>query len=125
MSSSLLSLVYVIALPGFLCVGGLAMQFLDRKVYARLQHRAGPPWFQPVADSLKLLTKEEIVPDGADALLFRAVPLVALTSAATAFFYVPLWGQHALFAFEGDLVVVLYLLTIPPLCFFLGGWFST
>ena len=125
MPSALLSLAYVIVLPGFLCVGGLAMQYFDRKVYARLQNRSGPPWFQPVADSLKLLTKEEIVPDGADAFLFRAVPLVALAGAVTAFFYVPLWGQHALYAFEGDLVVVLYLLTIPSICFFLGGWFST
>lgn len=125
MPPAVVSLLYVVFLPGFLCVGGLAMQWFDRKVYARLQHRVGPPWFQPVADSLKLLTKEDLVPEGADAFLFRAVPLFALAGAVTAFFYVPLWGPHALYAFEGDLVVVLYLLTIPTLCFFLGGWFST
>ncbi|HTP26871.1 MAG TPA: complex I subunit 1 family protein, partial [Anaeromyxobacteraceae bacterium] len=44
---------------------------------------------------------------------------------ATAFFYIPLWSTHALHPFEGDAVVVLYLLTIPALCFFLAGWFST
>ena len=43
----------------------------------------------------------------------------------TAFLYVPVWGAKALFSFRGDSVVVLYLLTIPTLCFFLGGWFST
>jgi NADH-quinone oxidoreductase subunit H len=74
---------------------------------------------------VKLLTKEELVPEGADARIFKLVPAVALAAAVTAFFYVPLWGTQALFSFEGDAVVVLYLLTIPTLCFFLGGWFST
>lgn len=124
MSTSLVSLLYVLVLPGFLCVGGLVVEFVDRKLYARLQHRAGPPWYQPLADSLKLLTKEEIVPEGADALVFRLVPVVALTSAVTAFFYLPLWSPRAIYSFEGDAVVVLYLLTIPTICFFLGGWFS-
>lgn len=119
------SLLYALVLPGFLCAGGLAVEFVDRKLYARLQHRVGPPWYQPLADSLKLLTKEELVPEGADAVVFRLVPVVALAAAVTAFFYVPLWGPQALCAFEGDLVVVLYLLTIPTICFFLGGWFST
>jgi len=125
MSSSLASLLYVVVLPAFLTLGGLMAQFVDRKLYARLQHRVGPPWYQPFADSIKLLTKEEIVPEHADAFIFKVVPLVALAATVTAFFYIPLWSPHALHAFEGDAVVVLYLLTIPTLCLFLGGWFST
>lgn len=125
MQSSLASLLYVVVLPGFLTLGGLVAEFVDRKLYARLQHRVGPPWYQPFADSIKLLTKEEIVPERADAFIFRAVPLVALASTVTAFFYIPLWSPRALHAFEGDAVVVLYLLTIPTMCLFLGGWFST
>jgi NADH-quinone oxidoreductase subunit H len=124
-SSSLASLLYVLFLPGFLTAGGLFVEFVDRKLYARLQHRAGPPWYQPLADSIKLLTKEEIIPEDADPFIFRAVPLLGLAATVTAFFYVPLWGTRALHAFEGDAIVVLYLLTIPTLCFFLGGWFST
>lgn len=125
MSNSFLSLAYVVVLPGFLTLGGLAVEFVDRKLYARFQHRVGPPWYQPIADSLKLLTKEPLVPAHADRTIFTWVPLVALAAAATAFFYVPIWGTSALYAFEGDAVVVLYLLTIPTLCFFLGGWYST
>lgn len=125
MSTSIASLLYVLVLPGLLCAGGLVVEWVDRKLYARLQHRVGPPWYQPLADSLKLLTKEEIVPEHADALVFRLVPVVALAAAVTAFFYIPLWNVQALYAFEGDAVVVLYLLTLPTLCFFLGGWFST
>jgi NADH-quinone oxidoreductase subunit H len=125
MATSLASLAVVVFLPGFLSVGGLIAEFVDRKLYARLQHRVGPPWYQPVADSLKLLTKEEIVPEHADRLIFKAVPIIALAAAATTLFYIPLWSPRALHAFEGDAVVVLYLLTIPTLCLFLAGWFST
>lgn len=125
MTTSILSLAYVLLLPGFLALGGLAIEFVDRKLYARFQHRVGPPWYQPIADSIKLLSKEAIVPRAADKPMFKLVPLVALASTATAFFYIPLWGTRALHPFEGDAVVVLYLLTIPALCFFLAGWFST
>lgn len=125
MPGPLLSLAIVLLLPAFLTGGGLLMEYVDRKLYAKLQHRVGPPWFQPLADSIKLLTKEELVPEDADPLVFKLAPIVALTATVTAYFYVPLWGPRALYAFEGDAVVVLYLLTIPTLCLFLAGWFST
>lgn len=126
-TSLLLSLFYIVVFPGFLflAVAGLVAEYVDRKLYARFQNRVGPPWFQPLADFIKLVSKEDLVPEGADPVMFRAAPLIALASATTAFLYIPLWGSSALFSFEGDVVVVLYLLTIPTLCFFLGGWFST
>jgi NADH-quinone oxidoreductase subunit H len=96
---------------------------VDRKLYARFQNRMGPPWFQPLADFIKLVSKEEVIPCDADKGLFRAMPIVALATTVTAFFYIPLW-KPALFSFRGDLVVVLYLLTIPTLTYFLGGWSS-
>jgi NADH-quinone oxidoreductase subunit H len=84
----------------------------------------GPPWFQPLADFIKLLGKEEIVPGEADKSMFKLAPIFALTASITAFFYIPMWGPQALASFHGDLIVVLYLLTIPTLTFFLGGWYS-
>ena len=42
----------------------------------------------------------------------------------TAFIYIPVWSSKAAFSFEGDVIVVLYLLTIPTFTFFLGGWYS-
>jgi NADH-quinone oxidoreductase subunit H len=52
--------------PGglFLLAGGLVYEWADRKLVARFQNRVGPRWFQPLADVVKLLAKEEIVPDG-------------------------------------------------------------
>jgi len=121
------SAFYILVFPGilFLAAGGLVVEFVDRRLYARFQHRIGPPWYQPFADFIKLVAKEDLVPAGANKFMFVLVPLLALTAATVSFFYIPLWGTKALFSFEGDAVVVLYLLTIPTLCFFLGGWYST
>ncbi|MGC4067821.1 MAG: NADH-quinone oxidoreductase subunit H [Polyangiaceae bacterium] len=123
MAASLLS---ILVFPGFLFLLGFALlsEQLDRFLYARMQNRMGPPWFQPLADVIKLAAKEDTIPDGADRTVFRMMPVFALTSVVTAVFYVPIWSKNALSSFVGDLVVVLYLLTIPTLTFFLGGWFS-
>lgn len=122
----LLSLVQILIFPGaaFLSAYSFVMQFLDRKLYARLQNRQGPPWYQPLADFLKLIGKQTIIPADANRAMFRAIPLFSLASICTAFLYIPVLGARAAFAFEGDLVVVLYLLTVPTLCEFLAGWYS-
>jgi len=57
--------------------------------------------------------------------MFKVLPLVALVAVVTAFLYIPLWSSHALFSFDGDIIVVIYLLTLPTLTFFLAGWYST
>jgi NADH-quinone oxidoreductase subunit H len=124
--SVLLALGEMLVFPGmlFLLILSLAGQFMDRKLHARLQNRVGPPWFQPFADLVKLFGKEEVVPQEADRRIFTLAPVFALAAAVTAYFYIPLWGPKALFSFYGDLIVVLYLLLIPTLTFFLGGWYS-
>jgi NADH-quinone oxidoreductase subunit H len=121
-----MALLNILIFPGFvfLTVFAWAAEYVDRKLCARLQNRVGPPWFQPVADFIKLAAKEEVVPGQADRAIFVLAPVIALASTVTAFFYIPIWSHHALFAFEGDLIVVLYLLTVPTIMFFLAGWYS-
>jgi NADH-quinone oxidoreductase subunit H len=120
------SLISILIFPGFLFLGvfGLVAEFVDRKLYARFQNRQGPPWFQPFADFIKLGGKEEIIPEEASAPMFMLMPMVALAAVVTAALYIPLWSTQALFSFEGDLIVVVYLLTLPTLTFFLAGWYS-
>ncbi len=121
------ALFAILVFPGvlFVSVFGLAAEFADRKIHARLQNRVGPPWFQPLADFIKLLGKEELIPTNARPLMFSITPVFALASAITAYLYIPLWTRGALFSFNGDVIVVLYLLTIPTMAFFIGGWYST
>ncbi len=119
-------LFYLLIFPGFLFLSafGLFAEYADRKIYARMQNRIGPPWFQPLADFIKLLGKETIIPESADRRIFLLMPVFALTAAVTSFLYIPMWDTHALVSFNGDAIVVLYLLTIPTVTFFLGGWSS-
>ncbi len=104
-----------------LLLAGMAFEWVDRKLLAQLQNRLGPRWFQPLADTLKLLAKEEIVPTGVNRLLFVALPVVALAGALTAALYVPLWGLRPSYNFSGDLIVAIYLLSLLTLCTGLAG----
>lgn len=109
--------------PGglFLLVIGLLYQWFDRKLLALLQNRVGPRWFQPFADTVKLLAKEEIVPDGVNPFLFIGLPLAALAGTLTAALYIPLMGFKPMSGFTGDLIVVLYLLSLLTLSMGLAG----
>lgn len=122
-----MALFYMLIFPGlfFLMAYSLVVEFVDRKLYARFQNRKGPPWFQPLADAIKLMSKESIIPCEADRRWFKLLPVFAMAAVATSFLYVPVWGTQSLFPFSGDMIVILYLLTIPTLTFFLAGWNSS
>jgi len=125
MSDCLYAMFTLLVFPGFafLFVCALAFQWIDRRVSARLQDRVGPPWFQPLADFIKLLAKEDLLPLGANEWACAALPLVSLAAVLTTVLYIPVGGR-VISAFEGDLIVVLFLLSIPGLAYFLAGWLS-
>ena len=56
-----LALFQIVIFPGFLFLSALSLvfEYVDRKLYARMQNRVGPPWYQPLADIVKLLSKED------------------------------------------------------------------
>ena len=80
------SLFGILVFPGFLflCVFGACAEYFDRIFHARMQNRKGPPWFQPVADFIKLSAKEDIIPEEADQFMFRAMPVIAVAASVTA-----------------------------------------
>lgn len=116
-------LLAIFVFPGglFLLAGGMMYEWADRKLIARLQNRVGPRWFQPLADVVKLLAKEEVIPSGVSTFLFVVLPIVALAGALTSALYVPLAGLAPPFSFSGDLIVALYLLSLLTLCTGLAG----
>ncbi len=97
---------------------------VDRKIAARLQGRFGPPVLQPFWDVIKLMGKENIVPRNAVKWLFNGAPLVGLVAAITVLFYIPYGPLGAAFGPYGDIILILYLLTIPALAMVLGGFAS-
>jgi NADH-quinone oxidoreductase subunit H len=129
--------LYLFIYPGllFLFVYSTFCEWVDRKVYARLQNRMGPLYtgrggiLQPVADFLKLMAKEDITPANAESRMFTALPIVILAVVCTAALYLPTWHYSVtgvtFTSFPGDLIVLVFLLTIPTLIFFLAGWYST
>jgi NADH-quinone oxidoreductase subunit H len=117
-------LFYFFVYPGLLfagVVGGLLAWF-DRKITARLQFRKGPPLLQPYYDFLKLLlVKETILPAKGSKLTFLAAPLFSLIGASLAAVFILLPMFNAGTGFEGDLIVIFYLLTIPSLFYVIGA----
>ncbi len=122
MASTLGLVLNFLIFPGllFTAVVGLLTQWVDRKVSARVQWRVGPPWFQPFADILKLLGKEIVIPEGARRTGFLLAPLAGL--AAVGVVSTMLWLANIQGSgFVGDLIGVLYLLTIPSLGIIIGA----
>jgi NADH-quinone oxidoreductase subunit H len=105
----------------FVILLGLAYEWLNRKLLARLQNRVGLRWFQPLADLVKLLAKETVVPDHVDVRLFVALPAVALAGGLTAALYIPMAGFAPAASFPGDLIVAVYLLSLLSVCTALAG----
>jgi len=116
-------LFYFIVVPGFLFTAlvGLISTWVDRKVTARVQWRKGPPWFQPIADVLKLLGKEMILPEGGSVFTFLFAPLMGLAAVTLVSTMLWLFNADPRGSFIGDLIVVLYLLTVPSLALIIGG----
>ena len=108
---------------GFLFVCAMLFDWIDRRVIARTQERVGPPWYQPLADFIKLLAKEDVRTEGVHEVAAAGLPIVSLASVLTAALYVPVGGVAAA-SYEGDLIVVLFLLSVPALAYFLAGWIS-
>ncbi len=106
-----------------LALGALS-SWIDRKVTARVQWRVGPPWYQPLADILKLLGKEMVMPEGANGLLFIGSPMIGFSGAVLVSTMLWRLNLSAGSTFIGDLIVVLYLMMLPSISMMLGGFAS-
>ncbi|RPI25813.1 MAG: NADH-quinone oxidoreductase subunit NuoH [Actinobacteria bacterium] len=125
------TVIKVAAVLAIMLPGALALIYAEVKVSAHMQHRVGPyyaggrfGWAQPLADGLKFIQKEDLVPSAADGLVFRLAPYVVIMSTLATFVVIP---------FGPDLVVrdldlgAFYLLAISSLStlgVLMAGWAS-
>ena len=113
----------VLLVYGFIltAVAGLVASWIVRKVSALVQYRVGPPVMQPFADVLKLLGKEQLIPEQTNRFVFSLAPLAALSSLIL--LSAMLWriALHKDTYFAGDVIVMLYLLVMPSLALILGA----
>ena len=113
--------------------------WLERKFLARLQIRYGPNragkfgLLQPIADTIKMLTKEDIVPAAADRFIFLLAPAVVATTALMMFAVVPFGSSLTIFGKKVPLVIsdlnvgLLYVFALSSLGVYgvaMGGWAS-
>ncbi len=132
-------LVKLILILGVILTLAAYLVFAERRILGRMQLRLGPnrvgPFglLQPLADVIKLLTKEDFLPSQADKWLFLLAPGMASITAILAFAVVPFSPPLHLFGREIPMVVcdlnvgVLYFLALSSLAVYgvaLGGWAS-
>jgi NADH-quinone oxidoreductase subunit H len=115
------------------------LTYVERKVQARIQVRIGPdragPWglLQPIADAIKMIMKEDIIPDQADKPLFIVAPALSVIMALLAFAAIPIGPPIELLGYKIEMAIaninvgLLYTLAILSLNVYgivLGGWSS-
>lgn len=116
-------LINILIFPGglFGILLGLFLTGVDRKIYARLQRRVGPPIYQPCIDIIKLSQKEIMVPRTANQTVFRFAPLLGFAGMLATIAVIPITGIYSGLYQSGDLLVLLYLLSTPALALMIGA----
>ncbi|EXI90505.1 MAG: NADH-quinone oxidoreductase subunit H [Candidatus Accumulibacter regalis] len=123
----LLKIVLIIA-PLLLCVAYLT--FWERKVIGWMQVRIGPnrvgPWglIQPIADGVKLLLKEVLIPTGSDKSVFLIAPMFAFAPALAAWAVVPFNDTLVLANVNASLLYIMSVTSIGVYGIILAGWAS-
>jgi NADH-quinone oxidoreductase subunit H len=118
------SLLALLVFPGVLYAlpMGWLMLGSERKMRARFQGRIGPPLTQSFYDLVKLLAKVPAARPASDIPLLTALPLLAAASVLGVLALLPVFGRDA--GFAGDLILIIGLLEMPPLCLILAGYAS-
>lgn len=135
----LISSVKVVVIMSAVLTGCAYSTYMERKVIAFMQQRIGPSYagpkglMQPLADAVKLIFKEDIIPDRAERVTFALAPIVAFIPAMLTFAVIPVGAEVTLFGYQIPLVIsdlnigVLFIFAITSLGVYggvLAGWSS-
>jgi NADH-quinone oxidoreductase subunit H len=123
-------LINIAALLGVFLTLFAAISVLERKILGRMQNRYGPnrvgPFglFQPVADGIKMLIKEDIVPVRADKLLHFLAPILIAATAILTLGIIPYGRNMTPFAIDGGILFFFAVGSTTELAVFMAGWGS-
>jgi len=124
------AVVYIFVVFGGVSVAVVAMNWLERKALAHFQVRLGPMrvgphgLLQPIADAVKLLTKEDIIPEEADRFVFWIAPLIILCASFTVYIVIPFGPTHAITDLNIGILFMLGVSSLSVLGVVMAGWAS-
>jgi NADH-quinone oxidoreductase subunit H len=124
------ALVYVFIIFAGVSVAVVAMNWLERKALAHFQIRLGPMrvgphgLLQPIADALKLLLKEDIIPAEADKFVFWIAPFIGLLAAFTVYTVIPFGPAQAVSDMNIGILFMLGVSSLGVLGLVMAGWAS-
>jgi NADH-quinone oxidoreductase subunit H len=120
--------IFAIVTPLMLAVAYLT--FAERKIIGYMQVRIGPNrvgprgWLQPIADALKLLVKEVVIPSSANRLLFVIAPILSIGPALAAWAVIPFGEGMVLANIDAGLLYILALTSMGVYGVIIAGWAS-
>lgn len=130
------NLVYIFAIVVPLLLGVAYLTFAERKIIAYMQIRLGPNrvtffgiswlrgWGQPIADAVKAIMKEIIVPTGANKFLFLLAPVITIAPALAAWAVVPFSPELVLADINAGLLYILAMTSLGVYGVIIAGWAS-
>ena len=124
------ALVYILVVFGGVSLAVVCMNWLERKILAHMQVRLGPMrvgphgLLQPIADALKLILKEDIVPEGADSFVFLLAPVIILLAVFSVYCVIPFGPTHAITDMNIGILFMLGVSSLGVLGIVMAGWAS-
>jgi NADH-quinone oxidoreductase subunit H len=123
-------LAKIVAIVAPLMLGVAYLTYAERKIIGYMQVRIGPNrvgpkgWLQPIADAVKLMTKEIIVPSGANKFLFILAPVLVIAPALAAWAVVPFSPELVLANVDAGLLYIMAITSMGVYGVVLAGWSS-
>lgn len=123
------------AIPSFLVIGLISsisgmLTYAERKISADIQNRIGPnrvgPYglLQLLADGIKMILKEDIIPDAVDKKLFRLAPYIVFTATILASIVIPFGGSFIIADLNVGLIFITVASSLIVIGFLMSGWAS-
>ncbi len=122
------TLTKITAIVGPLMLGVAYLTFAERKIIGYMQVRIGPNrvgprgWLQPIADALKLLMKEVIIPTNSNRFLFVIAPVLSIAPALAAWAVIPFSNTMVLANIDAGLLYILALSSVGVYGVIIAGW---